>query len=416
MRHALTSRRGWGAAALAGLLGAALAGAAPSGPAGAAPLVSFKAVANADGMRQSVVRPDAPLDEHVVDASVPSAQAVVDGLGNSEAYGSFLYPGGSAISGPGLLSGVIGQSLPGYPLYASSTDPSTPKGNASRGPVTITADSSPTSSTGRSSFDAPGGAVGRLVATATSTVEQAAGKLSAIADTEATAVDVQGVLRMSSVHSSAKALLADGKVTATSSLEMGELSVAGVRVVLTDKGLQLPGQSVPLPDSSPVTKPLHDAGVAVSLVAPEKLPGGVRSGGVRVEVVQATPDGGSATTVYVFGQALATVTATSDPAAGLAPDVLVVPPPVFVPGPVTAPIGGGTGPVTAPDVPVPVTEPAPTTAPAPVTAPAVRAASTLPFARLDTLSFYLVLVLAGGVALAAQKALRRFGVSATWTS
>jgi hypothetical protein len=222
---------------------------------------------------------------------------------------------------------------------------------------------------------------------------------------------------MSSVRSSATAALADGKVKTSFTLEVGDMSVAGVRVVLTDKGLVLPGQTVPLPDTSPVLKPLEDAGVAVELVQPEKLNGGIRSGGVRVVTTQATPDGSSVTQSYTFGQSLAVVAATSDdtplsaaPNVGAAPPAAAPQPAGTVSGGAVAP-GTGAAPQLAP-------APEPNQAPA-VAGPALvpsAAVGSAPFAQMKTLSFYLVIVLAGAVTVASHAMLRRFGVSATWTS
>jgi hypothetical protein len=398
-------------------------------PAVAAPLVSFRAVASADGVRQTVTRPDAPLSSQVVDSALPSAQASLDGLGNSEAYGSFVYPGDTAITVPGLLSGAAGTSLPSYPLLASSSDPVRPESDASQGPVVIKASSTPTRSTGLSSSEVPEAVVAKLLATADVTADKAAGRLTALAKGEATAIDVAGVLRISSVRSQAKAQLVSGAVTSSSSLEVGDLHVAGVRMVLTDKGLVLPGQTVPQPDASAVTQPLTDAGVRVDLLKPEKLVGGVRAGGVRISVVASTPDGSSVTQMLVFGQALALVAATSDQSTTAEPPPTISEPPSEQTGGSTPPAiggggGGGVGGV-SPGLPSPTDDqvPAPQTVATPAADPPVNAVNavpvslgSVPFARMDTLSFYLILVLAGGVALAAQKALRRFGVSSTWTS
>jgi hypothetical protein len=407
------------------LSGAVLVGLTGPSPAGAVDLVNFNAQANADGVRQTVTRPDAPLSSKVEDTAVPSAQASIDALGNSEAYGSFLYPGASALSGPGLASGVIagfvpGTSVPSYPAIASSSSPSKPNDDASQGPVVIKASSTPEMSMGTSTFTQPGAGVGRLSALATVTADRSVGTLTATASSEATAVDVAGVLSMSSVKSKAEAHLVAGVVASSSSIEVGDLNVAGVRVVLTDKGLALPGLSQPLPDTSPVLKPLKDAGVTITLVQPEKLRDGARSAGVRVTRFQATPDGNSVTVDTVFGQTIAAISATVDQTSLDGPPIITPPPPS----------SGGTGGVVAPPPPTatlpavsPVT-PAPggtnpqTVAPQPAAAPiqATPVSGVAPFARMDTLSFYLVLVLAGAVAFAAQKALRRFGVRSTWTS
>jgi hypothetical protein len=237
-----------------------------------------------------------------------------------------------------------------------------------------------------------------------------------LAKSEVSAIDVAGVLRLSSVRTSATAKLTGGKVTSSSTLEVGETSVAGVRVVLTAQGLELAGQKVPLPDGSPILKPLKDAGLTVEVVAPEKLNGGVRSAGVRVIQKQDTPDGSSVTHSYTFGQSYALVAATSDDS--VAPPTTGVTAPAPAPGGPLTPVGT----TNAPQASAGGTDVAPEPAPqapavaAPIQAVPAAALGSAPFTHMSTLSFYLVLVLAGAVAVASHKMLRRFGVSATWTS
>ena len=393
----------------------------PSPVAAQGALAQFRAAASADGMRQTVVRPEAPLSDELVDVAAPSAQAAVDSLGNSEAYGSFLYPSATVLSVPGLASGPTGHSVPRYPIIASSSSPNEPEDDASAGPVTIKAKSTPTSSVGTSSSSTPGAGVGRLLAYAEASGDGAAGTLAASARSESTAVDVEGVLRVASVRGTAKAERKAGQTTSSSTLEVGETSVAGVRVVVTDEGLALPGQTTPLPDTSPILKPLSDAGITVDLVDSEKIGGGVRSGALRIVVEQATPEGSSATTTYLLGQALATVAAVEAD-----PEVSVVPP-VEPPADASASApqtGADAGLPTAPGLAGADTTPR--GAQPPSDTPAVADGGTrrvvpttlasIPFAKSSAVTFYLVLVLASGVALASQFALRRFGVRQTWTS
>lgn len=405
---------------------------APAPVAAQGALAQFRASASADGVRQTVTRPEAPLSNQIADVSVPSAQALVNSLGDSEAYGSYLYPGATVLVLPGLLSGPTGQSLPNYPVLAFSNSPSRPEDDASAGPVTITAKSTPTTSTGTSSSTTPGAGIGRLLATAEATGD-ATGTLAATARSESTAIEVEGVLRVASVRGTATAERKDGAITSSSTLDVGETTVAGVRVVVTEKGLTLPGQTVPLPDSSPIRKPLADAGITIDLVGTEKIAGGVRSGALRIVVKQATPDGSSATTTYLLGQALASIAAVeADPEISVAgPAAAPAAPPAegFAVAPDTGTDAGSSAGLAAPadlatgDSPL-AAEQAPAAAGGPAPAPQAAGAApqvvptalgTIPFAKSSALTFYLVLVLASGVAMASQLALRRFGVRQTWT-
>lgn len=405
-------------AAAVGLSGVLLGAPAPA--AALDGLDAYSATAAADGLRQTVTRPESVLVDQVVDAGTPSAQALLDGLGDSKAYGSFVYPGELLLSVPGLLSGPVGQTLPGYPLIASSTYPTVPKADASQGPLAMSASSSPTSSTGSSSFASSGPGFGRLAAMAHVTVDRASGTVTADASSRTEALDVSGVLRIASVSARAEVRRSGGRDTATSSVEVGDITVAGFRVVLTSKGLTLPGQTVPLPDTSPILGPLRDAGVSVELVPSQHLAGGIRSGGLRITVLQTTPDGGEIRTDYTLGQAIALVTSTA--AAPQAPPL----PPAAAPGATfapNAPTPGDLGlvqqPAAAPGAPraaaVPKLRAQPTIADRAASA-GQRSLAALPFGEFDTLSIYPVLVLAASTAFASQLFLRRSGVRPIWTS
>src|SRR2546428_735047 len=65
----------------------------------------YRAVANADGTRVTVSAPGYLLVNTLFDTGAPTAQAVVDGLGNSRAFASYPYPGDTVVAAPGLVKG-----------------------------------------------------------------------------------------------------------------------------------------------------------------------------------------------------------------------------------------------------------------------------------------------------------------------
>ena len=79
------------AAALAVAGGAAGTASAEAGAAGFAG--SYFASAVADGVRLTFIAPSASLSDTAADVGGPSAQATLDSLGTSRAFGSFPYSG-----------------------------------------------------------------------------------------------------------------------------------------------------------------------------------------------------------------------------------------------------------------------------------------------------------------------------------
>src|SRR4051794_14814560 len=143
-----------------------LAGWMTGGPAQAAGFPgAFSTVAAADGLRQSVIVPGAPLSANVVDVGAPSVQAAVDSLGNSRAFASLPYPGDTAAMGSGLVRTLSGAPVPDYPLYVHSSDPIVPKQEVVAGPYAISAESSAAASkaTATGGLAAPGPAAVGLV-------------------------------------------------------------------------------------------------------------------------------------------------------------------------------------------------------------------------------------------------------------
>jgi hypothetical protein len=395
-----------------------------------ADLNAFTAVAAADAMRDNVTYPDAPLSSNVEDTGAPTAQSSVDGLGNSTAYAAFPYPGESALSGPGLASGVVKQSLPDYPLIVSSSDPLRPKQSLQQGPLDLSAQSTPTTSVGSATFGqgTEDNGVGRLSATASSTV--AGPVLTAEAHSDAEVVTVAGVLRIGSVHAVAVARrAADGTISKRSELAVSQASVAGVGVEITAQGVVVAGQAQPVPTVGPVADALRSAGVTVTLVTPEETPSQIISGGV---VITQTQDvgGQKAKHTYTFGRAVASVFALSGATVAGGQEAAPSATPTSSrpsKSPARAPAASSAPAAAAPQAvagePVAIIErpPAPAAATVAVPAATVDVAAVAPvaqlrpvdFARSETVEFYLILVLAGIVAVGGTQLIRTTAVRQT---
>jgi hypothetical protein len=400
-----------------------------------ADLTSFQAKAGADAMRDTVVSPDAPLSSNVSDVGIPSAQALVDALGNSQAYAAFPYPGDTALSGPGLLSGIVGASLPSYPLIVSSSDPAAPDGSLDQGPVSLSAHSKPTTSTGSATVGqaAQDNAVGKLLATATAKADAVTGAVSGEATSDADLIDIAGVLRIGSLHATAGAARgADGKIAKSSAMAIGQVTVAGVAAQITDQGISIAGQGQALPATGAITDPLQAAGISVRVLQPLVTDSGVTSGGLEITQHQAA-SGHDVTHTYTFGRAHAQVFAVAAPALPIpVPLSSAAPTPgSSVPTPAATPVTSGssslaalpavTGPAgpagePGPAVAQPVVTGQPATGQSNAASVAAVDTSTVAFARHGTTDLYLLLVVGGLVALGGGQLLRIIAVRRTWIS
>jgi hypothetical protein len=368
-------------------------------------------------VRVSVLVPGYLLVEQVVDSGIPAAQAVVDSI-DSTAYAGYPYPGSDTLGAYGLVAttghGQTGQSVPDYPLAAISSSDQ-PHDHKQAGPVSLDAQS--TDST--SAADAKGLLVGDPVdigsLRAKADVDHAAsGVVTAVSSNEAEAVEIAGLLRLGAVSSSASVTASpDGTRKRTADLHVGDVSILGQAVGLTDKGLTVAGTTTPIPTDSPLTQALRQARIDVQYVSAQQTPDGVISAGLRVTTVQSVPGLPEPVTVqYLFGRSAAFATAgAGDAAAGSA---------------TTTAGGSGAAAGSAPQAPAAIPglpdASAPGPAPGAGSAPQLAGSGARPAASVegseplmvDPALFYLVLALAGVTLVGGVQLLRLFGVRVLW--
>lgn len=367
---------------------------------------AYTAVAEADGLQVSVHVPGGPLNDDVLDAGSPRAQAQLDSLGTSVAFAAAPWPGELLANSTGLLSGIIGRPLPSYPLIARSSHPTKDQDHQSAGPVTLTARSAAAAASSR-------GTDSSSATDSTADVSRSeAGDLSAKASSVLQGL-VVGPLELGRVEARAAATRrTDGSLQRTSAATVAAVRVAGQAVELTERGLVLAGTTVPLSPADPALRELADAGVVVRWVAEQELPDGVVSPGVEITLTApvSLAGGGSSFVRWTVGRSSARVAVSGRPQtqSELPPE----PAPV-APNPAPPPSGeqGGVTPV---DGPVPAGAAAP--APGPVAAPAALGVDVRAGRRSIEVwpTFYLPLVAAGLLALGSAAALRRWGVRRVW--
>lgn len=412
----MTGARAFALLAAVGAMTAAplVAAAAPLRLPADAPPTSWAAVAAADGVRVQVVINEFIAVSNVVDAGGPSAQSVVNALGDSKAYAALPYPGDLVLTAHGLSQGAA----PKYPLIAQS-DPTQPKSDVSNGPYHLHAESANDSSSAFAQASPGGGglAAGATKSAAKSVHDPKSGAVTADAETTADSVSFGGVLSIGRIHSHAQMTATPGApVKRSSDTEVADINVGGQEVGFTDKGLVLAGTDVPLPPDSTANALLSAAGITVHYLAGSQTPTSTVAPGMSVSMLQNVPGVGETTVTYVFGQATV-VAQANGVATATRPTVTGVGGPTATsaqPASAAAPAAPTTSSVPPPSGPISTTP----SAPAPVTAGATPATPAYALANTtgpSSESFYLVIAAGAVVFVAAAQLFRILAVKLTWT-
>jgi hypothetical protein len=395
---------------------------------------SYRAHAAADGVRFAFAGDNVLPLTNATSAEGPAAAALV-AAGASSASAAAPYPGDAALSAISLVGGAAGGAFDSdaYPVAAISQYPTRQHAEVATVPgVRLVADSKELTSksdaaNGGASADGAGSEAGASRSKTAAACDVDKG-ITADGDTNTEALSfAEGSLRIGRVHSEAHSLTGlDGKATIKSDLQLGQVTVAGQTVKISDDGLSGGGQVIPL--SNPAGDVLKAQGITLSYVAPVKDTDGrgVTAPGLVVSMVlpldQAGQGTSPSTVTYTFGRAYArtegAVTASSgssDPGSG-----------GFGVGTTSGP-AGDTGSASEPGLsaPGPDTAPAlgdPPTGPAPAVAGGSGAAGAGPATRgvafglpgTDWVSLYLALVLGGAALFGGGLVLRRLVERQQW--
>jgi hypothetical protein len=278
--------------------------------------------ARSDTLGLQLIAAEAPVVSigggEVLFATPSSAQSSLDSLGGSTSYASAPYPGSLIVSLPGTVNGLGSGMLPpapGYPLYVTSSFPSAPTASQDVGPYGIHAQSSENATNaeariGVSTFPPQILSVTSHTSVAHDSNSQA---LTATAVAEIAPFSVSNVLRIGDVHGSASATydpsINAGKPRLSSSLSIGTITVAGVELGLTDKGLTLAGRPILPVDLGGVVRGLATSGLQVEYVPGHRTETSITSAGMRITYQKVLPNLGLTTVRVVLGQ----VSATADP-------------------------------------------------------------------------------------------------------
>lgn len=290
------------------LAGAPAAHAAAQREPGVSAAGSFSGKASAEGIRSRVAVTDFLIFEDLVDGGGPAAQAALDSVGESTAFASVPYPGELVVSAPGLIGVATGRSVPGYPFFVSSQHPSDPKKDVDVPGYRLHA----ASTLKESAAEAQTGVTGQSSSRGTAAARVASSNGDVVANAESTS-EMQGeAFTLSRTRSTARVVrAASGKVTRTSSLEVGELSVGGVDVGVYESGLVVGGTTIPLNGLDTVTDVVARGGVTVRFLPATRSKNGIVSAGLEITTSSKLPNGAVAKVTHVVGRSSASAEATT---------------------------------------------------------------------------------------------------------
>lgn len=293
--------------------------------------VEYGAVAAADGVRTLASAPgSSPTD---VDGQGPAAQAEADSVAGSRGFAGV--PFSNAAAGNAGAGGVDATQVP---VFAISEFPSRPSASSSTPAASVESKSEERASNAKASAGGPGdeqAAAGRAAATASASCADD-GTIKAVAESVAQMIDVEGVLRIAFVRSTATATVTpSGERTLDGTLSVEGVTVAGQSVGVNDKGIVVGSAPTALPADNPLVQALDDAGIAVRTigVVEDDKDGDVVAPSLEITVTRAISGVGTGpvTSTYTFGRAYARATGTPGDAvvsdivpvdAGTAPDAL----------------------------------------------------------------------------------------------
>jgi hypothetical protein len=373
---------------------------------------TFTVVSRADALSIGVIDPGAPVVPAgvLLDASPATAQATFDSLGQSSAFAALPFPGEFFATLPGTLNGLLaGQAppFPPYPAYVTSSYPASPQNSQTQGPYGITATSSQSGSVGDAVVGlATGSPQAAEVHARAETAQKPDGLVVADALTDTEGLTLGTLVRIASITSHVRMTLLPGqKPKAESAIQFGTLTVGGMVVGLTDRGLEVAG-SPKSPDTTVVTDLLAKAGIGLTLVPSVHTPTSIVSGGLRITTTNNVRNQGRVVTTIVLGRVSASLENASGLLAGL-PDAsgsLDLAPsdaPASAPG-AAGGIAAGAGAAAQPG--------ASTVGPQAGWGDSRRVQVTRPPLGPSGRGFYLVLVLAGLSALGASQVIRLLAV------
>jgi hypothetical protein len=321
-------RLGTVAALVATLTGAAIAGfgSIPRASADLDQNSQWSVSSRADAMAVEYLNTAAPVfgTEPVIYGTPASAGSLVDSIGQSNAFSAAPYPGdilvGAADNGNGAATGA---GLPGvfqsYPFYVHSEHPIAPDKVQDQSGNRLTAHSEQymSSSSARSGL-ITGDTLAALQAQAASrsSVDNATGELTALADSRLDAFKLTDKLQIGRSIAHAKVDLRPGQpLKKESSFTIGSIVVNGTEMSYGDGGFRLGDQSEKSPgDPGPLFDALKQAGITVEILPATGTDTSIESAGMKITQV-VDYKAGKQRISFILGRVSATIRGEAKPVA-----------------------------------------------------------------------------------------------------
>ena len=328
---------------------------------------AFDAIAEASGGYVQYGIANFLAVENYIDGGGPVSQSTFSSVGSSQAFASLPYPGSTAVSGPGLLTGITGLPIPPYPFYAGASHPTQPQQEVTdpSGGYVLRAKADERGSRGLATAGAtsperpgPRAEAGAEVVTDGGIVTVTASSLNQMLQL--------GPLSIGSVRSSSvtKYGPSSGEPVTTTAFTVEGGRVGDVAFSFGPDGLRVAEQAIPLPVSAgldALNQALAPAGLSIRFQAPTPINGGALAGVMELSSDAPVPGAGTGRFRLRLGGAMSAVALGGAalpvdlPAAGTPPPE-AVPPAASAEAPdasyVSAPAdaggsgGVGTGPAT----------------------------------------------------------------------
>ena len=274
---------------------------------------AFDAIAEASGGYVQYGIANFLAVENYIDGGGPVSQSTFSSTGSSQAFASLPYPGSTAVSGPGLLTGITGLPIPPYPFYAGASHPTQPQQEVTdpSGGYVLRARADERGSRGLATAGAtsperpgPRAEAGAEVVTDGGSVTVTASSLNQMLQL--------GPLSIASVRSSSvtKYGPSSGEPVTTTAFTVEGGRVGDVAFSFGPDGLRVAQQAIPLPVSAgldALNQALAPAGLSVRFQAPTPIKGGALAGVMELSSDAPVPGAGTGRFRLRLGGAMSAV-------------------------------------------------------------------------------------------------------------
>jgi hypothetical protein len=227
--------------------------------------------------------------------------------------GSFVNSLPGTVNGigiPGAQPGIGAvPPLPAIPAIVTSSFPGSESAQQIQGPYGISSRSDPNGTTADARLGLVTGGPSVVSSTATSVarMDPSTGTMTAQADSALNSLKISDLLSLGDVTAHAKLTAAPGQPPSKESGFHIGLTIAGIPVGLTDKGLVPSSGGIPGLDLSSLNNLLSSAGIGLQFLPSKETATSIDSAGLQITLNQTLPVQGPVMTILTFGHVMASL-------------------------------------------------------------------------------------------------------------